>query len=74
MTTPRSVVPRSLVLWRAEYKAQFEYLSDAEAQVIQNINEQASVDAVIETISTHNIDLVAWLTKAISNKLIFAVV
>ena len=74
MTTPRSVVPRSLVLWRAEYKAQFEYLSDAEAQVIQNINEQASVDAVIETISTHDIDLVAWLTKAISNKLIFAVV
>lgn len=65
--------PRSLVLWRAEYKAQFEYLSDAEADVIQKINAQASVDVVIETIGAHNIDLVEWLTKAISNKLIFAV-
>jgi len=65
--------PRSLVLWRAEYKAQFEYLSHAEAEVIQKINVKAPVDAVIETIGTHNIDLVAWLTKAISNKLIFAV-
>jgi len=65
--------PRSLVLWRAEYKAQFEYVSDAEADVIQKINAHASVDLVIETIGTHNIDLVEWLTKAISNKLIFAV-
>jgi hypothetical protein len=65
--------PRSLVLWRAEYKAQFEYVSDAEADVIQKINAHASVDVVIETIGTHNIDLVEWLTKAISNKLIFAV-
>ena len=66
-------IPRSLVLWRAEYKAQFEYVSDAEADVIQKINAQASVGAVIETIGTQNIDLVEWLTKAISNKLIFAV-
>jgi hypothetical protein len=65
--------PRSLVLWRAEYKAQFEYISDAEADVIQQINAQASVNAVIDTIGTHNIDLVEWLSKAISNKLIFAV-
>jgi len=65
--------PRSLVLWRAEYKAQFEYVSDAEADVIQKINAQASVNAVIDTIGTHNIDLVEWLSKAISNKLIFAV-
>jgi hypothetical protein len=65
--------PRSLVLWRAEYKAQFEYISDAEADVIQQINAQASVNAVIDTIGTHNIDLVEWLSNAISNKLIFAV-
>lgn len=65
--------PRSLVLWRAEYKAQFEYVSDAEADVIQKINAQASVNAVIDTIGMHNIDLVEWLSKAISNKLIFAV-
>ena len=65
--------PRSLVLWRAEYKAQFEYVTDAEADVIQKINAQASVNAVIDTIGTHNIDLVEWLSKAISNKLIFAV-
>jgi len=65
--------PRSLVLWRAEYKAQFEYVTDAEADVIQKINAQASVNAVIDTIGMHNIDLVEWLSKAISNKLIFAV-
>jgi hypothetical protein len=64
---------RSLVLWRPEYKAQFEYVSDAQAEVMQQLNEQASVDAIIETIGTHNIDLVAWLSKAISNKLIFSV-
>nr|WP_297348042.1 DNA-binding domain-containing protein [uncultured Glaciecola sp.] len=65
--------PRSLILWRAEYKAQFEYVPDAEADVIHKINAQSSVDAVIDTIGSHNIDLVEWLTKAISNKLIFAV-
>jgi hypothetical protein len=67
------VTPRALVLWRAEYKAQFEYVPDAEADVIQKINAHASVDVVIETIGAHNIDLVEWLTKVISNKLIFAV-
>jgi hypothetical protein len=65
--------PRSLLLWRAEYKAQFKYISDAEADVIQQINAQASVNAVINTVGKHNIDLVEWLSKAISNKLIFAV-
>ena len=65
--------PRSLVLWRAEYKAQFEYVSDAEADVIQKINAKAPVNAVINTIGSHDIDLVTWLTKAISSKLIFAV-
>ncbi|MFT5543129.1 MAG: hypothetical protein ACI97K_002152 [Glaciecola sp.] len=66
--------PRSLVLWRAEYKAQFEFVSEAEALVIQKLSEKASVNTVIETISSQNIDLTDWLTKAISNKLIFAVV
>lgn len=65
--------PRSLVLWRAEYKAQFNYLSDTEADVLNKLTEQASVNAVIETIGTHNIDLVEWLSNAISHKLIFAV-
>ncbi len=64
---------RSLVVWRTEYKAQFAYVADAEADVIQKMNAHASVDVVIETIGTNNIDLVGWLTKAISNKLIFAV-
>jgi len=68
-----NAAPRSLILWRPEYKAQFEYVSDAEADVMQQLHEQASVDAIIETIGTHNIDLVAWLSKAISNKLIFSV-
>lgn len=65
--------PRSLVLWRPEYKAQFDYLSEAEADVMQQLIEQASVDAIIENIGTHNIDLVVWLSKAISNKFIFCV-
>jgi hypothetical protein len=65
--------PRSLILWRPEYKAQFEYLSEAEADVMQQLVEHASVDAIIESIGTHNIDLVAWLSKAISNKFIFCV-
>jgi len=64
---------RSLVLWRAEYKAQFEYVTDAQADVIQKISAQASVNDVIDTIGTHNIDLTEWLSKAISTKLIFAV-
>jgi hypothetical protein len=66
--------PRSLVLWRADYKAQFEFVSNAEAAVIQAIIQKVSVDALIETINLQNIDLVEWLTKAISNKIIFAVV
>lgn len=65
--------PRSLILWRPEYKAQFEYLSEAEADVMQQLIEQASVDAIIENMGTHSIDLVAWLSKAISNKFIFCV-
>ncbi len=65
--------PRSLILWRPEYKAQFEYLVEAEADVMQQIIEQASVDEIIERIGTHNIDLVTWLSKAISNKFIFCV-
>jgi len=64
---------RSLVLWRPEYKAQFEYVSEAEADVIRKIKTQSSVDAIIEHIGSHNIDLLTWLTKAISNKFIFAV-
>lgn len=64
---------RSLILWRPDYKAQFEYISDAEADVMQQLIDQASVDTIIETIGTHHIDLVAWLSKAISNKLIFSV-
>jgi len=65
--------PRSLILWRPEYKAQFEYLSEVEADVMQQLVGHASVDAIIESIGTHNIDLVAWLSKAISNKYIFCV-
>ncbi|WP_412972031.1 putative DNA-binding domain-containing protein [Glaciecola sp. MF2-115] len=67
------VTPRSIVLWRPEYKAQFEYISSAEAQVISAINASTSVNTVIETIDDHQLDLLEWLTKAISNKLIFAV-
>ena len=65
--------PRSIVLWRPEYKAQFEYVSHAEADVIQRINVQSSVNIVIETIDKHQLELVSWLTNAISNKFIFAV-
>jgi hypothetical protein len=65
---------RSLVVWRAEYKAQFEFVSDAEAAVMQKIRDKASVNSVIESISSQNLDLTTWLSKAISNKTIFAVV
>ena len=65
--------PRSLVLWRAEYKAEFEYLSDAEALVIQKILSGDSVSQIIEALGEHNLDLVTWLTNAITKKLIFAV-
>jgi hypothetical protein len=65
--------PRSLVLWRAEYKTQFEYLSDAEALVIQKILNGEPVSQIIETLGEHNIDLVTWLSTVITKKLIFAV-
>jgi hypothetical protein len=65
--------PRSLVLWRAEYKTQFEYLSDAEALVIQKILSGEPVNQLIEALGEHKVDLVTWLTNAITKKLIFAV-
>lgn len=65
---------RSFVVWRAEFKAQFEFVSDAEAAVMQKIRDKASVHSVIESISSQNLDLTTWLTKAISDKTIFAVV
>lgn len=69
-----SATPRSLVVWRAEYKAQFEYVSKGEAAVMRKVIKRASVNDVIECISEQDINLVEWLTKAISNKFIFAVV
>ncbi len=68
-----NATPRFLILWRPEYKAQFEYVTKAEAAVMQKLSEQASVDAIIDSIGAHNLDLTAWLSKAISNKFIFSV-
>ncbi|MBF7072122.1 putative DNA-binding domain-containing protein [Glaciecola sp. MH2013] len=65
--------PRSLVVWRAEYKAQFEYVSDAEASVINHILSEEPVSQVIEAVVKHDLDLSEWLSEAIQKKRIFAV-
>jgi hypothetical protein len=65
--------PRSLVLWRAEYKTEFEYLSDAEAAIIEKILQGNSVAHIIEALSERGLDITAWLTDAIQKQRIFAV-
>lgn len=60
--------PRSLLLWRPDYKARAEWLEDQTLSVYQMLLAKTSSAEVIAEIEARGIDLTQWLSKVIESK------
>lgn len=60
--------PRSLVVWRPEYKTMSEVVSDQDLIIYEMLEKGNSVADIFAQIETNKLDLSLWLTDIINSK------
>lgn len=64
---------RSIVVWRAEYKAEFEYVHDKLLQALNSLNCNESIEQVLSVFGEDQASMSAWLQSIIQTKKVVAI-
>ena len=64
---------RSIVVWRAEYKAEFEYVQKNEIQALNSLNCNESIEQILSVFGEDQASMSAWLQSIIQTKKVLAI-
>jgi hypothetical protein len=65
--------PRSLVMWRPDYKAKAEWLEDQSLSAFILLMKQASTADIIAEVEAQGLDLTQWLSQIIESKKVIGI-
>ncbi|MDT0593569.1 HvfC/BufC N-terminal domain-containing protein [Glaciecola petra] len=69
----KSGITRSIVVWRAEYKAEFEYVQKNEIQALNSLNCNESIEQILSVFGEDQASMSAWLQSIIQTKKVLAI-
>ena len=64
---------RSIVMWREQYKALFEYCNKNEVKAYESIQAKQSIESVLSHFTDNQDAMTEWLQRSIQQKKIYAV-
>lgn len=64
---------RSIVVWRAEYKAEFEYVHEKRLHAFNSLNCNESIEQVLSVFGEDQASMSAWLQSIIQTKKVVAI-
>ena len=65
--------PRSIIVWRAEYKAEFDYLQDVDAKAFEKLNHNEDIENVLSVFGDDQVAMSTWLQSTIQSKRVLAI-